>query len=65
MSKKKDSKDALRIVQVAQMLRVTYLRARDAMLSGKFGESWYDGRTLLVERAAVQKFLDSRKRTAD
>lgn len=50
--------DDMRIVEVAHMLGLKYLRARDLMLSGKCGDSRYEGRTLLVKRAEVERLRD-------
>ncbi len=59
---KKSGRDGeLTIVQVAHMLGLKYLRARDLMLSGKCGESRYDGRTLLVKTVNVERLRDAFK----
>lgn len=52
--------DDVRVVQVAQMIGVGYLKARDMMLRGRLGDSAFDARgRLTVKRAAVEAFRRS------
>jgi hypothetical protein len=50
------------IVQVASYLRMSYQDARNAMLEGVFGESFYEAksRRLTVLASAVRAYRDAR-----
>jgi hypothetical protein len=47
------TKKRLNVVQVAQRLGIRYIKARDMMLSKKFGESVLEGRNLFVYEDGV------------
>lgn len=48
--KQREDEDRLTVTQVAIRLSIRYQRARDMMLSGKFGPAEYVNRSLTVSR---------------
>lgn len=51
----------LSVMDVAKRLRVRYQKARDLMLTGKLGETQYDGHRLTATESGVQNYLDQQK----
>ena len=45
------------VVQVAQRLQIRYQKARDIMLSGRCGPTWFEGRALFAEEVGVAEYI--------
>lgn len=53
--------DPIGVMEVAKILQCRYQKARDLMLSGKLGQSHYEGRTLTVSGTTVIEFDKARR----
>lgn len=45
------------VMEAARRLKVRYQKARDLMLTGKLGETQYEGRRLTCSEAGLQEYV--------